>query len=248
LSINEWSRDFIRIFRQFSSSELKLPKLHSWIYHIIDSIRNFGSINGYTAETYESLHCEYVKVPYRLSNKKDIENQLMQIVSVLIFINVQYYVNFSKFLSLQVRRQSIAKLASPTTLSTTSRAFNFSSKLFEFSLTEAFSFLERSKADPNLNDKIKTGFNHFLTCMDSYLDLINISIDDIQTKITIFGSVTLENGAIIRANSNYHKKPWFSNIAIVMDSEEFFDYMSDKGICYGQVIILFYFIIIYDIY
>jgi hypothetical protein len=103
LSINEWSRDFIRIFRQFSSSELKLPKLHSWIYHIIDSIRNFGSINGYTAETYESLHCEYVKVPYRLSNKKDIENQLMQIVSVLIFINVQYYVNFSKFLSLQVR-------------------------------------------------------------------------------------------------------------------------------------------------
>ena len=83
--------------------------------------------------------------------------------------------------------------------------------------------------------------------MDSYLDLINISIDDIQTKIIIFGSVTLENGAIICANSNYHKKPWFSNIAIVMDSEEFFDYVSDKGVCYGQVIILFYFIITYDI-
>jgi hypothetical protein len=33
-----------------------------------------------------------------------------------------------------------------------------------------------------------------------------------------------------------------------MNSEEFFDYASDKGICYGQVIILFYFIIIYDIY
>ena len=53
--------------------------------------------------------------------------------------------------------------------------------------------------------------------MDLYLDLINISIDDIQTKITIFRSVTLENDVIIRANSNYYKKPWFSNIAIIMD-------------------------------
>ena len=85
--------------------------------------------------------------------------------------------------------------------------------------------------------------------MDSYLDLINISkIDNIQIKVIIFESVTLENSAIIYANSSYHKKPWFSNIAIVMNSEEFFDYASDKGICYGQVIILFYFIIIYDIY
>lgn len=49
---------------------------------MIDSIRNFGAINGYTTETYESLHHEYVKVPYRLSNKKNIETQLMQIVSI----------------------------------------------------------------------------------------------------------------------------------------------------------------------
>jgi len=49
---------------------------------VIDSIQDFGAINGYTTETYESLHREYVKVPYRLSNKKNIEAQLMQIVSV----------------------------------------------------------------------------------------------------------------------------------------------------------------------
>jgi hypothetical protein len=58
-----------------------LPKLHSWIYHIIDSIESFGAINGYTTETYESLHKEYVKTPYRLSNKKDIETQIMKMVS-----------------------------------------------------------------------------------------------------------------------------------------------------------------------
>src|SRR2546430_11279519 len=43
------------------------------MYHIVDSIKSFGAINGFTTETYESLHKEYVKIPYRLSNKKDIE-------------------------------------------------------------------------------------------------------------------------------------------------------------------------------
>jgi hypothetical protein len=51
---------------------------------MIDSIRSFGAINEYTTETYESLHKEYVKVPYRLSNKKDVESQIMRIVSIII--------------------------------------------------------------------------------------------------------------------------------------------------------------------
>lgn len=63
------------------SSELKLPKLHLWIYYTIDSIQSFGTINGYTMETYESLHKEYIKIPYRLSNKKDIEIQIMKTVN-----------------------------------------------------------------------------------------------------------------------------------------------------------------------
>jgi hypothetical protein len=72
---------FIKIFQNLSASQLKLPKLHSWIYHIISSIHNYGIINGFTSETYESLHKTYVKQPYRLSNKKDVEIQLMQSVS-----------------------------------------------------------------------------------------------------------------------------------------------------------------------
>jgi len=70
------------MFQQFSPSELKLPKLHSWIYHIIPSIRNYGAINGFSSETYENLHKKFVKQPYQLSNKKDIELQLMQKVSI----------------------------------------------------------------------------------------------------------------------------------------------------------------------
>jgi len=59
-----------------------LSKLHSWIYHIIDSIRMYGAINGYTTETYETLHKDFVKIPYRSSNKKNVETQLLQIVSI----------------------------------------------------------------------------------------------------------------------------------------------------------------------
>jgi hypothetical protein len=85
-SINKWSQMFIKTLQSMSRSELKLPKLHSWVYHIIDSIRSFGAVNGYTTETYESLHKEYVKNPYRLSNKKNIEVQMMKIASIIYMI------------------------------------------------------------------------------------------------------------------------------------------------------------------
>lgn len=81
-SIHEWAQKFVQIFQFISPSGLKLPKLHSWLYHIIDSIRSYGAINGYTTETYESLHKDYVKIPYRGSNKKNVETQLLQTVSM----------------------------------------------------------------------------------------------------------------------------------------------------------------------
>ncbi|RHZ60531.1 hypothetical protein Glove_352g8 [Diversispora epigaea] len=63
-----------------SKSELQFPKLHSWVFHICSSIREFDAINGYTTETYESLHKDYVKKPYKLTNKKEIEKQIMKII------------------------------------------------------------------------------------------------------------------------------------------------------------------------
>jgi hypothetical protein len=77
----EWAKLFVEIFKPHSRSELKFPKLHSWIYHIFESIRQFGAINGYTTETYESLHKDFVKTPYRMSNKKNVEDQIMRTVS-----------------------------------------------------------------------------------------------------------------------------------------------------------------------
>ncbi|RHZ84146.1 hypothetical protein Glove_85g148 [Diversispora epigaea] len=80
-AINDWGDLFIKLFQNISNSHLKFPKLHSWIYHIVDTIRKYGAINGYTTETYESLHKTYVKIPYRLSNKKEVEKQIMENVN-----------------------------------------------------------------------------------------------------------------------------------------------------------------------
>ena len=84
---------------------------------------------------------------------------------------------------------------------------------------------------------MKIGFSKFLNCLDLYLDqqidMTNIN----ESNVSIYGSVTLENGAIICVTSSFHGKSWFSNISIRMNSDELFDYTSNQGICYGQVII-----------
>lgn len=80
--MHEWAQKFVNAFKFISPSNLKLPKLHSWIYHTIDSIRSYGAVNGYTSETYETLHKNFVKIPYRISNKKNIEMQLLQTVCI----------------------------------------------------------------------------------------------------------------------------------------------------------------------
>src|SRR5206468_2203928 len=132
-----------------SPSELKLLKLHSWVYHIIDSIRSFGAVNGYTTETYESLHKEYVKIPYRLSNK------------------------------------------------------------------------------------MTAGFSNFLHSLSLYISQLEVDIskDEIdESEVTIYGSVTLKNGDIMRAFNSFHGNPWFSNVSVRMNSDELFDYVSDQGI------------------
>lgn len=85
------------------------------------------------------------------------------------------------------------------------------------------------------------GFSNFSYCLSSYISQLKvreISEDEIdESEVTIYGSVTLENGAIMRASNRYHDNPWFSNVSVRMDSEELFDYVSDQGICYGQVIV-----------
>lgn len=61
----------------YSPSQLRLPKLHSWCHHMIQAIYDFGSTNGYTTETYETLHKQWVKNPYRISNRRNATEQML---------------------------------------------------------------------------------------------------------------------------------------------------------------------------
>src|SRR6184192_303379 len=99
----------------------------------------------------------------------------------------------------------------------------------------------RSRHSKNFSNPVfimKTGFEKFLECLDLYLELLNNPTID-ETQIRIYGSVTLSNGAIVRATSNFHNREWFSEVAISMSSEESDDYTLDQEVCYGQVIYMF---------
>ncbi|RHZ82281.1 hypothetical protein Glove_110g25 [Diversispora epigaea] len=217
-AINDWGDLFIKLFQNISNSHLKFPKLHSWIYHIVDTIREYGAINGYTTETYESLHKTYVKIPYRLSNKKEVEKQIMENIRRRAIVS----------------RNRVGKTKTPM-------AFVYTAKLFDFDLSE--SMIEQNKIDLNLDKKMIKGFEKFIDCLKVYLNILNI-ISAKGCRIKIYSSVTLKNGAILRTKNDFHHRPSSgnflcrSNIAVNMNEEELSEYLSDKGICYAQTLLI----------
>ena len=60
------------VFSDYFPSNCKIPKLHVLCYHVIPSIKLYGSMNGMSTETYETLHKYNVKNPYHMTNKKKL--------------------------------------------------------------------------------------------------------------------------------------------------------------------------------
>ncbi|RHZ88108.1 hypothetical protein Glove_26g56 [Diversispora epigaea] len=107
------------------------------------------------------------------------------------------------------------------------KLLNFSSKLFETKLTEAYIYFCKKINDPNINDNMIKGFDQFLECFDNFLENI-LEIKDIkECDIIIYGQ-----------KNKFHDKPWFSNVAISMDSNEPSDYQFDEGLCYGKILLM----------
>lgn len=84
--ITEFCREFVSVFSDYSPSNCKIPKLHVLRYHVIPSIRLYGSINGMSTETYETLHKSNVKNPYRMTNKKKHIQQMLKTVCYNLFV------------------------------------------------------------------------------------------------------------------------------------------------------------------
>ena len=82
------AQEFVEIFSQYLRNGLRLPKLHTWCYHLVPAIKEYGAINSITTETYETLHKNYVKNPYRMSNKKDYMRQILKTVCFNLINNI----------------------------------------------------------------------------------------------------------------------------------------------------------------
>ncbi|RHZ81329.1 hypothetical protein Glove_121g33 [Diversispora epigaea] len=226
-SINEWAKLFIELFKEHSKSELQFSKLHSWVFHICSSIREFGTINGYTTETYESLHKDYVKKPYKLTNKKEIEKQIMKII----------------------RCKAIITESSSKEIPKTPIALKYSKKLYEFCIQNAEIYIQTRMNDPDLEKEMKLGFEKFLECLDVYLEIYYQKLSEhekIDMIFHIYGGVILKFGSIMRTTNKFHKKPIFSNIAVEMNADEIFEYTSDNGICFAQVLLIIEIIMNYE--
>jgi hypothetical protein len=116
-------------------------------------------------------------------------------------------------------------------------ALTYTAKLFDIDFSNIIETCDQQKNNLNIDEIMRKGFKEFQNCLYEYLKELKLSFTE-GSLIKIFGSVTLKNGAILRATNEFHGKAWFSNIAVAMNNEELSEYQSDKGICYGQV--LFY--------
>ncbi|RHZ83029.1 hypothetical protein Glove_100g1 [Diversispora epigaea] len=75
----KWNEMYL-LSRQETFKESDLKNFQEAIEKWANLFIKLFAINGYTTETYEALHKTYVKIPYRLSNKKDVEEQMMKTI------------------------------------------------------------------------------------------------------------------------------------------------------------------------
>ncbi|RHZ70967.1 hypothetical protein Glove_264g59 [Diversispora epigaea] len=211
----KWNKMYLLSRKEnYEESDFQFPKLHSWVFYICSSIRKFGAINGYTTETYESLHKDYVKKPYKLTNKKEIEKQIMKII----------------------HRKAIITESFSKEIPKTPIALKYSKKLYEFCIQNAEIYIQTRMNDPDLEKEMKLGFEKFLECLDVYLEIYYQNLSEhekIDMIFHIYSGVTLKFGSIIRATNKFHKKLIFSNIAVEMNADEIFEYTSDNGVCFA---------------
>lgn len=90
------------------------------------------------------------------------------------------------------------------------------------------------------------GLNELPKEMDEYFEIFeNMSASEFEEEtinITLFESVKLPCGKIIRASDSFYNAPFYSDVSVQMSEEEALDYESNDGKCYGKVCCKFFFI------
>ncbi|KAF0369742.1 zn-finger domain-containing protein [Gigaspora margarita] len=217
--IHEWANEFKSLFIKYSTSNLKLPKFYSWIYHIISSIKEFGSVNGMTSETYEALHKIYIKRLYNLTNKRDIDKQLLTMTRRQEIL----YASLQQKKIIQFEHLNFIINKTPW----------YSLKLYD--INYIISQLEFDKLIPQ---ETIQGFEYLQICIEDFLSNIKKDSLNLNIQIEVFKNAKLKSEVIIRASPSYYKAPYYSNIAIKIDNEEQQIYINDNGYCYAKILLI----------
>ena len=110
-------------------------------------------------------------------------------------------------------------------------SYKFTNLIWIFSFNNAQEYINKQLINYFSNFKIYFGLINLLKYLNIYFNIIDlISLD--YYIIKIYSSVILENGSIIQATDNFYEKAWYSNVAVAMNSEELFEYLSNQEICY----------------
>ncbi|PKY55433.1 hypothetical protein RhiirA4_427506 [Rhizophagus irregularis] len=214
--IMNWAKEFIFLFMPIVNTEMKYPKLHNWYFHIVDAIREYGAINGFTTESYELLHKFCVKIPYRMTNRNNVTPQIINMV----------------------RRDSILNYLRKITTSSTRKRQTLTLRNIEgsFTLSNFYEFVNTYKITHHLAPEAEKAFDVLINSLNEYFDLIeNVTNEDIEeTLIKWYTNATIGQVDIIRAKSEYFGTPVFSDIAINMNEEEAEDYNTFNGMCFAK--------------
>ncbi|GBC03319.1 hypothetical protein RclHR1_05070003 [Rhizophagus clarus] len=223
-SIVEWGDLFIKLMSKFSPSNLNIPKLHSWCYHLIPLIRQFGAVNGFTSETYELLHKTNVKQPYHMTNKRHVNTQMQAIVQ-----RQNIFTTLSKFQLWSYNNKCHGITSKKPTEQMTQHTID--------------QIINQLRNNQNLNNLWIRGFEKLKTCIYDYFQDIEKwtfqEIEDETIQIEIFEFAYLDNDykVVICASSNYHGQAIFSDVCVEMDESEQDDYWTDNGLCYAKILL-----------
>jgi hypothetical protein len=76
-------------FRNIAGCSLNLPKMHA-IQHYLDNIREYGVPSNYDTELTEHLHIQFAKIPYKMTNRRDMEPQMLRAIHRQSAIQAKY--------------------------------------------------------------------------------------------------------------------------------------------------------------
>ncbi|KAF0459118.1 zn-finger domain-containing protein [Gigaspora margarita] len=172
---------------------------------VLDNLTEDNDLNKILMKVYEDWNNMYLMSRYEEFSKKDLEN--------FEKLEKQFVDIFQEFSSSRLKFPKLHSWVYYTT------------------------DLIKKVKNNNLNSKLHFGLNNLLEYLDIYFGLMEQNNLN-NSIVKIYSSVTIQNGLKIHATNSYYRKACYSNVAVAMNFEELFEYLSDHGICYRQVCLL----------